>query len=471
MLKSGSGRAENIKDEEFKMIVIENLMQYANQIESERGVSKEVLFSAIEQAIVSVCRRHVSQEAELEAILDRDTGGIKVYQLKTVVEDVQDPELEISLGDVENADLGATLRYEVEVTDLGRIAAQTAKQVILQRIREAEKESVYNEFKVKEGKLVTGSIQQIENQNYLINLGRTEAILYYREQVPGERFYVKDKIKLYVASVEKGARGNIIRVSRTHPGLLRCLFELEIPEIQDKIIEVKSVSREAGKRSKVAVMTNNPSIGAVGTCVGQMGGRIQSIIKELGNEKIDVLEWDENPRVFISNALKPAQVSQVIITSEEEKTAIVVVPNDQLSLAIGKQGINVRLSVSLTGWRLDIMKEEDYNKNAMQIAKDNKLSIEDKMKTERDSRGLVEKLSASRDDREEPNALENSLLQRMKKEKEAFVVKVKVSELAKQLDLKTQELIDKAKEFGVDIKSNRSILTDEQIEKIKENLN
>jgi transcription termination/antitermination protein NusA len=495
------------------MIVIDNLMQVANQIETERGVSKEILFSAIEQAIVASCRRKLPEEALVEATLNTESGEITIYRLFNVVKDIEDDSFEISSADAKKRGRalkeGEEYREVMDIPDLGRIAAQTAKQVIIQRIREAEKESVYDEFKVKENQVITGTVQRIENQNYLINLGRTEAVLPVREQIPGERFSVKEKIKLFVVEVEKGTRGNYIKISRTHPGLLRCLFELEIPEIQDEIIEIMSVAREPGKRAKVAVKTNNPAIGAVGTCVGQMGGRIQNIIKELGNEKIDVLEWNENAKVFVANALKPAQVTQVVVTNAEEREAVVVVPNDQLSLAIGKQGINVRLSVKLTGWKLDIMKEEEYNEKAMDISSENNMSILDKIKSSKEEDAAVE-------DGETISVAGNSLaaaLSKAKKEKEPEIESIsslsglgalmakakqaneaaeakeekaekeevkaeieievedmKVSDLAKALGMKTAELIEKAKSFGVEISSNRAKLNVEQVASIRENI-
>ena len=269
----------------------------------------------------------------------------------------------------------------------------------------------------------------------------------FREQIPGEIFDVKDKLKLYVVDIEKGTRGNTIRISRTHPGLLEALFELEIPEIQDEIIEIKAVSREPGKRSKVAVKSHNASIGAVGTCVGQMGGRIQSIIKELSNEKIDVLEWDDRPTSFISNALKPAKISQVIVTDEDEKVATVIVPNDQLSLAIGKAGINVRLSVKLTGWKLDILSEEEYNKNGVEFGKP-KLSLLEKLQ-------LAKEEATSENEESTDDSIDGS---------------IKVSVLAKELGLKTADLIDKSAEKGIVIKSNRSLVTSADEKMLRETL-
>jgi len=340
------------------MIEIENLKQVANQIETERGVDKSILYSAIETALASACRKHLRSQENIVCELNVEDGTIAFFTAKTVVKTVEDDSIEISFADAKKIDKAYKIDDEVKTEFLppnfGRIAAQTAKQVIIQRLREAEKESVHGEFSEKLHEIITGTVQRVENNNYLVNLGRTEAILYYRDQIPGERFQQNESIRVFVTNVEKTNRGNVIHISRTHPGFLKKLFEKEIPEIQDGIIEIKSVSRVPGDRAKVAVKTNNPAIGAVGTCVGQMGNRIQSIIKELNNEKIDVLEWDENIKKFISNALKPAQIDDVIIDSEEDKQATIKVSNNQLSLAIGKKGTNVRLSVLLTGWKLKI---------------------------------------------------------------------------------------------------------------------
>lgn len=345
-------------------MIIDNLMQVANQIESERGVSKQILFSAIEQALVSACKKKYDEQAKLEASLNYETGELTVFICKEVVEKVENEDLEISLEDAKKVnkdmELGSELRLIVPSDSLGRIAAQTAKHVIIQRIMEAEKESVYNEFKDKVGTILTGTIQSIDAKDCLVNIGRTESLLPAREQIPGDEFGIKDRIKVYVSGVEKTGKGTVVSISRTHPNLLSCLFELEIPEIKEKIIEIVSVAREPGNRSKVAVKSNNDSVGAVGTCVGQMGGRIQAVIKELKNEKIDVLEWSPDEKVFIANALKPAKISKVVILNKDERTSLVVVPSDQLSLAIGKKGINVRLSVKLTGWKIDILSEEEY---------------------------------------------------------------------------------------------------------------
>lgn len=386
------------------MIVIDNLMQVANQIETERGVNKTVLFSAVEQALVAACKKKLSEEANVRCELNIETGEARLWVTKLVVDEVEDENLEISVEEARKINAKAKVDEEIEIIfespDFGRMAAQAAKQVIVQRLREAEKDSVFNEFQHKIGQIITGTVQRIENKNYLINLGRTEAVLTPKDQIQGEYFQVKEKIKLYVVDIIKETRGNYIHVSRTHPGLLEQLFKIEIPEIQDGIIEIKSVSRDPGKRAKIAVKSNSSSIGAVGTCVGQMGNRIQTIIKELGNEKIDVLEWDESPKAFIANALKPAKISQVIIDNEAERAATVVVPNDQLSLAIGKQGVNVRLSVKLTGWKLDILSEDEFAKRS---GVDKGLSIIEKIKL---SKAQESEVADDNDDEVSENVIE-----------------------------------------------------------------
>ncbi|NDC82173.1 transcription termination/antitermination protein NusA [bacterium] len=444
------------------MIVIDNFSQVAAQIENERGISKETLASAIEQALVSACRRKFHEESVLEGQLDQESGEARIFQVWQIVDAVSNEYTEMTVDEARNfrpaVEIGDVIRNEVTPQDFGRIAAQTAKQVIIQRIREAEKNAIYAEFKDKVGQILVGTVQRVENRNYLINLGKAEAILNFKDQIPGERFMPKEKIRVYISGVDKNSRGTFINISRSHPGLLKRLFELEIPEIQDGIIELVSVSREPGKRAKVAVKSNNPSIGAVGTCVGHLGARIQSIIKELGVEKIDVLEWDENPKVYISNALKPAKVDQVIITDIAAKTAVVVVPNDQLSLAIGKSGINVRLTVKLTSWKVDILSTDEFGKKAGEIREENHLSIVDKIRKSKEA--------------DEADELAASAIAKAMVDSDDGVPdhQLKASEFAKILKIKTKDLIERAKTVGIEIASVRSVLSPEQVELLKEKI-
>ena len=447
------------------MILIDNFDQVAAQIETERGISKEALVFAVEQALVSACRKKFSDEALLEAKIDLLSGEAKIFQTKKIVKKVEDPILEIELKEAktlsDNAKVGEDIEFEVTPNDFGRLAAQTAKQVIIQRIREAEKNVIFKEFKDKVERIVIGTVQRVENKNYLINLGRAEAILSPKDQIPSEKFLPKEKIRLYVVGIDKNARGSAIHVSRTHSGLLKELVTMEVPEIQDGIIEIVNIARDPGYRSKIAVKTNNPSIGAVGTCVGPMGGRIQAITKELGKERIDVLEWDQDPKLFIASALKPSKISDIVITSEKDKTAIVVVPNDQFSLAIGKGGSNVRLAVRLTGWRLDVLSEEDYSKKENKIREKNHVSIIDRIKMENEK---LKQEAKSQQEAEQRQAMKSI------QDQEDTVESVKVSDLAKVLGMKTKELIEKAEKFGVEIKSVRSILDSDQVNLIKENI-
>lgn len=347
------------------MILIDNFTQVVAQLEKERGISKAILLDAISAAIIAACRKKLGDTDNLEVRINEKTGETHVYANKEVVEKIITPILEISLVEAKKINKSAKLEdiVAIDVTpkDFGRIASQTAKQVIIQRIREAEKNSVYDEFKEKEGQVITGTVQRQEYRNYLINLGRIEALLTPAEQIPHETYNPRDRIKVYLVEVRKTSKGPQMIVSRTHPGLLKALFTLEVPEIQDEIIEIINISREAGFRSKVAVKSNDSDIGAVGTCVGHMGGRIQNIVKELGNEKIDIIEWNEDTKKYIQNALKPAKVVKIILTEEKDdrgekqKIAKVIVAEDQLSLAIGKSGQNVRLAAKLTGWKLDVL--------------------------------------------------------------------------------------------------------------------
>lgn len=345
------------------MILIENFSEVMAQIEKERGIERKVLIEAISAALIAASKKKFGNVDNLEVTIDENTGETLIFASKEVVNEVADPMTQIKIEDAkqyqEDVGIGDVIMIEVTPDDFGRIAAQTAKQVILQRIREAEKDSIFGEFGLKVGSIVTGTVQRKEGRNYLINLGRTEAVLTMKDQIPGENYSQGDPIKVYVVTVEKSSKGPKIVVSRTHVGLLKALFELEVPEVHDGIIEVKSVAREVGIRAKVAVKSNDAEVGAVGTCVGHMGGRIQNIVKELNNEKIDIIEWSEDPYELLVNALRPAKINKIKLEEKEgEKIASVYVNEDQLSLAIGKNGLNVRLASKLTNWKIDIQTEQ-----------------------------------------------------------------------------------------------------------------
>ncbi|MCI6085136.1 MAG: transcription termination factor NusA [Selenomonas sp.] len=326
----------------------------------EKGVDEDFLFDAIEAALISAYKRNFGSAQNVRVVLDRHTGAYHVYAIKTVVDEVFDDVQEISLAQArtinEDYEIDDTIEIEVTPANFGRIAAQAAKQVVVQRVREAERGIIYEEFMSREGDIVNGLVSRVENRNVFIDLGKTEAILMPAEQIAGETYEHGDQIKAYIVEVKRTTRGPQIVVSRTHPGLLKRLFELEVPEIQEGIVEIKSVAREPGMRSKIAVWSREEDVDPVGSCVGHKGLRVQAIVDELGSEKIDIVKWNEDSAKFIANALSPAKVVSVAV-NEDEKVSRVVVPDYQLSLAIGKEGQNARLAAKLTGWKIDIKSE------------------------------------------------------------------------------------------------------------------
>ncbi len=332
------------------------------QLGKEKGISKDILIEAIEAALISGYKRNFHSAQNVRVDIDRQTGRVRVFARKTVVDEVVDPRLEISLDaalEINQAyQLGDIVEIEVTPADFGRIAAQTAKQVVTQRIREAERSIIYQDFVDREEDVVTGIVQRSDSRYYFVDLGRIEAMLPFTETMPNERFKHGDRVKVYITKVEKSTKGPQIFVSRTHPGLLRRLFELEVPEIFDGIVEIRSIAREAGSRSKVAVYSNDPNVDPVGACVGHRGVRVQTVVNELKGEKIDIVRWSDDISEWIANSLSPSTVISVTIL-EDEKTARVVVPDHQLSLAIGKEGQNARLAAKLTSWKIDIKSESE----------------------------------------------------------------------------------------------------------------
>ncbi len=330
------------------------------QIEKEKGVSKEILIEAIEAALISAYKRNFGSSQNVSVSIDRLSGEVKVFAQKKVVEVPDNDLYEISLGDAQN--ISSTYEFEdivdIEVTPkkFGRIAAQTAKQVVVQRIREAERGLIYEEFTSKENDIVTGIVQRYEKKNVMVEMGKIEAILAPNEQVPREKYNFNDRLKVYVVEVKKTTKGPQILISRTHPGLVKRLFEQEVPEIYDGIVEIKGISREPGSRTKIAVQSLDENVDPVGACVGQRGNRVQVIVDELRGEKIDIIPWSADAAEYIAASLSPAKVLKVDV-NEEEKTARVIVPDYQLSLAIGKEGQNARLAAKLTGWKIDIKSE------------------------------------------------------------------------------------------------------------------
>ena len=334
------------------------------ELEKEKGIKKEYLLESIETALVTAYKRNFDALENVKVEMDPQTGATHVYAMKEVMENANDPALEITLKEAQkiNKDLniGDSVGVEIVPRDFGRIAAQTAKQVIIQKLREAERDVIFSEFNDRKGEIVTGIIQKADRNIVVMDLGKLEGVMPTKEQIPTEHYHVNDKIKGYVLEVERGAKGAPrVIVSRSHPDFVRKLLEFEIPEIYEGVIEIKSVSRDAGYRSKIAVYSPDPNIDPVGSCVGQKGVRIQNVINELNGEKIDVIEWNEDPSIYIASSLLPAQILAVDI-KEDEKFAQVIVPDDQLSLAIGKSGQNARLAARLTNWKIDIKSETQF---------------------------------------------------------------------------------------------------------------
>lgn len=333
------------------------------QIEKSKGISKDIIFEAIESALISAYKKNYGSNQNVRVDIDGETGDIRVYTVMDIVEEIEDESTQITLEEAleidPNFELGDEVFYQVTTEEFGRIAAQTAKQVVVQRIREAERGIIFDDYVEKQGEVVTGTIQRKSGDTIFVNMGRTEGILSAKEQVPGERFEVNDRIKVYIMDVKKTTKGPQIFLSRSHPGLVKRLFELEVPEIEDGVVEIKSIAREAGSRTKMAVYTEDENVDPVGACVGSRGSRVQNIVDELFNEKIDIITWSEEPGTLISNVLSPAKVEEVMI-EDEEKVATVIVPDYQLSLAIGKSGQNVRLAAKLCGWKIDIKSHTQY---------------------------------------------------------------------------------------------------------------
>ena len=356
---------KNVKKVENKGVDSSELIIALDELEKEKGIKKEYVLESIEAALVTAYKRNFDVNSDnVKITLNKETGETHVYEELEVVENVEDDKTQISLEDARKLDskleIGDTVHKELMPKNFGRIAAQTAKQVIVQRIREASREIIFNEFSEKKGEIVSGLVQKVDKNIVVLDLGKIEGIMPLKEQIPTETYHVNQKLRACVASVEKGIKGSTqILVSRANNDFLRKLFELEIPEIYEGLIEIKSVSRDPGKRCKVAVYSPNENIDPVGSCVGQKGIRIQNIINELNGEKIDVIEWHEDPSTFIAEALLPAKVMAVDVR-EEEKFAQVIVPDDQLSLAIGKSGQNARLAAKLTNWKIDIKSESQF---------------------------------------------------------------------------------------------------------------
>ena len=358
------------------------LIKAMDELEKEKGIKKDVLIESIETALITAYKRNFDSNNEnAKVVMDRETGETHLYIEKEVVKKVEDDKLQISLEDAKKVskklEIGDTAQVEIVPRNFGRIAAQTAKQVIVQKIREVSREVLFGEFSEKKGEIVSGIIQKADGGVVILDLGKLEGVMVQKEQVPTETYRVNDKIRAYILDVEKGLKGAPqVMISRAHTDFVRKLFELEIPEIYEGVIEIKSISRDPGSRSKIAVYSPNENIDPVGSCVGQKGIRIQNIINELNGEKIDVIEWNEDPSIYISAALLPAKVLAVDI-KEDEKFAQVIVPDDQLSLAIGKSGQNARLAAKLTNWKIDIKSESQFRKMIEEMQNSEEIDAEE----------------------------------------------------------------------------------------------
>ena len=339
-------------------------IQAIDDLEKEKQISKDVLIEAVESALVSAYKKNYGTSQNVRVNINRETGDIDVFMRMDIVEEVEDDLTQISLEEAREIDsryeVGDAVEYQVTPRDFGRIAAQTAKQVVVQRIREAERGMIFDNFVTRQGEIMTGQVQRISNDTLFVSIGRTEGILAATEQVPGEKYRVNDRLKVYIMDVKKTTKGPQVFLSRSHPGLVKRLFELEVPEIEDGTVEIRGIAREAGSRTKMAVYSEQKNVDPVGACVGTRGARVQAIVDELHGEKIDIINWSEDPKELIANVLSPAKVEQVITAPDGEKSATVVVPDYQLSLAIGKEGQNVRLAAKVSGWKIDIKSHSQY---------------------------------------------------------------------------------------------------------------
>lgn len=349
-----------------------DLVGVLEEIERERGISKDALLEAVQAALVSAYRRHFGTAENVVVRLDPGTRQFRMFTRKQVVEEVVDPENEVLLAEAREEHpgyvVGDVIEREVDPAIFGRIAAQTAKQVVMQRIREAERDLIYDEFIQREGDIVTGIVQRVQGRHVFVDMGRVESVLLPSEQIQGEYYRPGERIKVFIAGVKKTNKGPQVLISRAHPHLVKRLFELEVPEIHDGIVEIMDIAREAGGRTKIAVRSRDEKVDPVGACVGQRGMRVQSVVNELHGEKIDIIKWSDDLREFVGNALSPSRVTQVAIEGKEEPVAHVVVPDTQLSLAIGRAGQNARLAAKLTGCRIDIRSESQVAEEAMRAA-------------------------------------------------------------------------------------------------------
>ncbi len=327
------------------------------QLEKEKQLSRDILIEAIESALVSAYKKNYGTSENIRVNVDNETGDVNVYMKKEIVEEVDNELMEVSIEEAKSLDedfeIGEFIEYQVTPKDFGRIAAQTAKQVVMNRLREAEREKVFSNYETRKGEILSGEIHRMTNGIIFVSLGSSDGIIAQNEQVEGEKYRIGQRIKAYLMDIKRTPKGPMIYLSRSHPGFVRKLFEIEVPEIEDGTVLVKSIAREAGSRTKIAVWSEDEAVDPIGSCVGSGGSRVQNVADEIFGEKIDIVEWDEDPEILITRALSPAKVEKVLVF-EDSKSAIAIVPDKQLSLAIGKEGQNVRLAAKVTGWKIDI---------------------------------------------------------------------------------------------------------------------
>ena len=449
-----------INVEEFEIII--------SQLETERGISRDEVIGAIVDSVTSAAQKKFGMESHdnLRAVFAGQEEGVLgelvVLADKAVVAKVTDDNKEISKTDAakifKNAKVGSVIAVDVTPKDFGRIAAQAAKQVIIQRIREAEKRSITDEFESRIGKILLGTVQRVEGKNYLINLGRTEATLDLWNQIPGETFMPKDRVRVLLVEIDKAGNSPQLIISRSHERFIAKLFEAEVPEMEAGIIEIVNISRKAGERTKMFVKSNDASVGVVGTCVGRMGARIQAVLNEVHGEKIDVIEYSQNPLVMISNAMKPAKIALVEIVDAKNKIANVYIEDDQLALAIGKGGVNIRLATKLTGWRIEVVKKSEMSMEQFAEVK-NKVE-----KTGDVTQGtLASKMMASAKDTNQAIVIEKQV----SNDDDHKVETMKVADIAEFLSLTPKEVIEKLKKLGVEVKTKASSVSTEYLEQLK----
>ena len=441
------------------------LISVIDELGRQKGIDKSRVIGAIEAALQMAAKKRFGQAENIQVEIDSKTGEISVVSKKTIVDAVTNPKTEVSLQEARQfdseAEVGDEIGSLIEMNDLGRIAAQTAKQVIFQKVREAEWEAVQKEYSTRQGDLVNGIILGMERRNYLVDLGKTEAVLPIQEQIPRETYRCGDRVKAMLLEVRRTPKDVQVILTRSHPQFVSKLFELEVPEVLEKIVEIKSIVREPGDRTKIAVTSREKAVDPVGACVGIKGSRVQAVVRELRGEKIDIITWTSDPRVFIAEALNPASIEKVGV-DEEKKSALVVVADSQLSLAIGKNGQNVRLAARLTGWKIDIISATEYEKEKAERDKEIKAALAEETEA-------LHQQEEARSRIKSPGRIGvGCRIIRIKRSRCHILMRVYA--LAKQLGMENRDLIPELKRMGITVASHSSALDDDVVQKVLEKL-